>query len=307
MSQKMNSTNKHAYLLLVHGNPYVLEKLILLLDDERSDIYIHVDRKVKDFDFGYFSQLAKKSKLVFIDRVNVYWGHVSQIEAELKLFRAAFEQDSYAYYHLMSGSDLPLKTQDEIHDFFKKKNGIEFIGYSNDKLDIEKVENIHLFPKYQRLEEKELLKRLARKIRKVFLSIQRKINYRKRLADQVSFKQGANWVSLTHDLVAELLRREGDFLRFYRHSSCADEIYKHTFVYNSVFKEKVFSLDDELKSCQRFMDWKRGRPYTFRKEDFDLIMSSDFLFARKFEDKVDKDIVDAIFRRISQGQHSHTS
>ena len=53
---------KHAYLIIAHNNFYILEKLLRLLDDERNDIYIHIDKKVNNFDFDYFGDLCKKSK-----------------------------------------------------------------------------------------------------------------------------------------------------------------------------------------------------------------------------------------------------
>lgn len=36
---------KHAYLIAAHSQFELLKKLIVLLDDERNDIYIHVDQK----------------------------------------------------------------------------------------------------------------------------------------------------------------------------------------------------------------------------------------------------------------------
>lgn len=297
------STDKHAYLIIAHGNPYVLEKLISLIDDERNDIYIHVDKKVRDFNFDLFSQLPKKSKLSFIDRINVYWGHVSQIETELSLFKAASKNGKYSYYHLISGADLPIKSQDDIHAFFKANEGKEFIGFSNDSLDLDKVNKIHLFPKYQRLEEKDLLKRLCRRVRNIFLSIQRFVGYNHYPKGDIRFVHGSNWVSITHSLVEDLLEESKSILRFYAYSSCADEIYKHTFVYNSQFRGAVYNVGNELVGCQRFMDWGRGRPYTFREDDFNLLMNSEMLFARKFEDEVDKKIVDQIFCQLNQEKH----
>ena len=46
---------------------------------------------------------------------------------------------------------------------------------------------------------------------------------------------------------------------------------------------------------KRYIDWKRGNPYTFRKEDFNNLINSKALFARKFDLSVDKEIVDMIF------------
>ena len=50
-------------------------------------------------------------------------------------------------------------------------------------------------------------------------------------------------------------------------------------------------------SIKRFIDWNRGQPYTFKLEDFDLIMNSGCFFARKFSSKVDKNIIDKIYEK----------
>ena len=42
---------KHAILIMVHKNNYVLEKNPELLDSPFLDIYIHVDKKCHDFKF----------------------------------------------------------------------------------------------------------------------------------------------------------------------------------------------------------------------------------------------------------------
>ena len=38
---------KHAYLILAHNEFVILERLIQSIDDERNDIYIHFDGKLK--------------------------------------------------------------------------------------------------------------------------------------------------------------------------------------------------------------------------------------------------------------------
>lgn len=37
----------HAYLIIAHNEFEVLTKLIGLLDDNRNDIYVHIDKKVE--------------------------------------------------------------------------------------------------------------------------------------------------------------------------------------------------------------------------------------------------------------------
>jgi hypothetical protein len=49
----------------------------------------------------------------------------------------------------------------------------------------------------------------------------------------------------------------------------------------------------------RCIDWTRGEPYTFREEDFKMLMKSDMIFARKFSTNVDKKIIDMIYEKVS--------
>ncbi len=35
---------KHAFLIMAHNQYPLLEKLVDLLDDERADIYLHIDK-----------------------------------------------------------------------------------------------------------------------------------------------------------------------------------------------------------------------------------------------------------------------
>ena len=103
---------KHAYLILAHMK---FDKCLLqCLDDKRNDIFIHFDYKLTQI-----PELQTKYANLFIieNRIDVRWGDVSVVEAEYVLFEAASRQGSYAYYHLLSGVDMPLKSQDYIHNF----------------------------------------------------------------------------------------------------------------------------------------------------------------------------------------------
>lgn len=106
----------HAYLIITHNNFEQLQLLINLLDDDRNDIFIHIDKKVKELPL----LTTNKSKLFILDkRIDVRWGDVSQLETEIILFETAIKHGQYEYYHLISGMDLPIKSNDYIHNFSK--------------------------------------------------------------------------------------------------------------------------------------------------------------------------------------------
>ena len=71
---------------------------------------------------------------------------------------------------------------------------------------------------------------------------------------------------------------------------------------NSEFKENLYIKDynDNYKTCMRFIDWNRGNPYIFKKEDYELLVKSDYIFARKFDMNVNSEIVDLIYNSLKE-------
>lgn len=81
-----------------------------------------------------------------------------------------------------------------------------------------------------------------------------------------------------------------------------DEMFLQTIVYNSSFKDKLYDkdYDDSCLGNQRYIDWKRGTPYTFRNEDFEELINSNCLFARKFNEKIDCKIIDRLSECVNK-------
>ena len=46
---------KHAFLIIAHNEYPVLEVLLSMLDDERNDIYLHIDKRATEL----FQQIKK--------------------------------------------------------------------------------------------------------------------------------------------------------------------------------------------------------------------------------------------------------
>lgn len=296
---KSNDINfgKHAYIIIAHNNFYCLEKLLILLDDSRNDIFLHIDAKVKNFDFTKFRSLCKHANVIFPKRrINVQWGTQSQVRTEMLLFRTAAECGPYHYYHLISGSDLPLKTQAEIHTFFADKT--ECFITIHEKLtdyDYQRISRYHgLFgqnmPWSLRLNGYSGL-------------LQEKLRVdRVRHLGHMTIKRGWNWVSLPHCAVELLIKKRRFIRKLTAFSICADEIYKQIVLLNADCRDVKICKDC---SCLRLVDWERGtgsHPHTFTEEDYEMLCRSDMLFARKFDEKVDKQIIDMIFQYVMNRQ-----
>ena len=292
---------KHAYLIMAHNEFTILEKLLKLLDNENNDIYLHIDKKVKNFDFNYFKKLIKKSNLIFTKRLDVRWGSYKQIACEYLLFRTA-SQKKYAYYHLLSGTDMPLTNQKTVHDFFDKNKGKEFVCFDNhqniSESAIERVKYYHLFVNLARSKNKLLCKFFQ-----VFhfhsIKFQKKLKINRLKKVNYTFRKGANWVSVTDEFVKYLLSKEKEVKKIFKYSYCADELFVQTILYNSKFYKNVYSIkNDDYLGIKRYIDWKRGEPYTFTIDDYDLLINSDCFWARKFSSKKDKEIINKIYEKV---------
>lgn len=291
--------NKHAYLIMAHNEFDILEKLLLLLDDSRNDIYIHIDLKVKNFNFKYYKDLINKSKVEFIKRQNVRWGHISQIQCELSLLKSSIN-GNYKYYHLISGVDLPIKTQDEIHKFFDDNNGLEFIHFCTED-ESENIKDRVLNYNFMRFHRSNKVVRLiGEKTNNLLKKLQYKINFQRSWESNIKICFGSNWFSITNDLVQYILMKEEWINKYFKYSSCADEVFLQTLVYNSQFRNNIFMKEytGDYKACLREVDFKRGNPYVYKIEDFNKLIDSDKLFARKFSSKIDNKIIDEIFKYI---------
>lgn len=110
---------RHGFLIIAHNQWWQLRELIKALDAEGHDLYIHVDKKAKDFNIADFNGITRYSPVYFFSEYEVFWGGFSQVQTELFLFEKSFQQ-KYDYYHLISGADLPIKSNREIDAFLRK-------------------------------------------------------------------------------------------------------------------------------------------------------------------------------------------
>jgi len=293
----MNQT-KHAFLIIAHNQWEHLKKLVTLLDHPRVDIYLHIDKKSKFPTPDPISPLVKKGKLFFVPRLSVNWGGRSQIRCEFSLIRAATPGE-YAYYHLISGVDLPLKPIDEILSFFDENQGKEFIHVDSPTL---KPELYARFSLYYPFQERARRYPFLSKIQWVLVALQRRLGVNRVRNPKEPFAKGANWFSCTHPFLKGLLLEEKKMMKQFRFSHCCDEIFLQSYLVRSPFVENLYdpSFSDHPRSYMRHIDWTRGEPYTFRDEDLEELLASPYLFARKFDYEKYPAVVDGIVKALSR-------
>jgi hypothetical protein len=291
---------RNAYLILIHEYTEVLEKLLMLLDDDNSDIYIHIDKRTNEIDKKKLVHLVNKSNIQIYSKYKVYWATNSITLAELYLLKKAVK-GNYDYYHILSGADLPIKSKDEINDFLESHRGCEFIHFGTRQYqkDIEcRYEKYHFFSK-----------QLGRKRDKKFwvdaetysLAIQRRLHIDRKKKLEFKVYGGANWCSITDNLAKYAVNNYNKYSKVFRLAQNSDELFIQTIVMDSSYKDNLYmgEFNNDYKACLRYIDWNRGTPYVFRMSDYDELINAEreFLFARKFDYKIDSGIVEKIYGR----------
>ena len=264
---------KHAYLIMAHDQFLSLKELVSFLDDNRNDIYIHFDKKVKTL-----PELSTRfSKLEIIDnRVNVIWGDVSQIKAEYALYQASFKEGKYAYYHLISGTHFPLKSNDNLHNWFEGCNGacvLRKVSLKDAEIQM-RFGQYHFFMKHL-MSRKKFVNKAYHLGWRMMLNIQKRLGIKR----DTSFIKGkaSQWCSLNEDAVKHLLLNEKISLKRFRRSFCCDE-----FFVLSVIEDAGIPVIYDDRIC--FVEFRRTTPKKFTEVDLDRLLSSGALFFRKLID-----------------------
>lgn len=284
---------KHAYLILAHTNWNQLKRLINLLDDSRNDIYLHLDKKHFP-DKVLLEDIVKSahlSKVYCIDSISVQWGGFSIVKAEFRLLKSAVKGD-YDYYHLLSGMDLPLKSQDEIDAFFEKNIDKEYIHFGTKEWMENKSQRYRFY--WLTSGDASFGKRVCYKLEKKVVWLQELIH-----VDRLNGRQyasGSQWFSITNQFAQYICSHEKEILRRYHYTRIGDESFIQSIALESGFFDKCFhqTFDDSYYSSMRYIDWERGKPYVYRSEDFSNLIHSEYLFARKFDETIDINVINSI-------------
>lgn len=296
--------HKHAYLILAHACPGQLRKLLALLDHPRTDLFVHIDAKA-GFDASSLKGCCTQSTVHFVEpRISVNWGGVSIMRATLALLQKATRQGHYDFYHLISGMDLPIKSQDDMLAYFDAHPGREFLQlWPVVPARARRFQYFCLFPEGRGSVVLHTLNNLFKGIQ---IALHLRINR------GIEFRFAAQWFSITDEFARYVIGQEAWLEKVFRHTSTPDEVFMPTLLWNSPFRDRLFDptihlererpYDPEHPGNLRLTDWTRGEsvrhPWVFRSEDWELLMTAPCFWARKFDERVDAEIIDRLYNYL---------
>ena len=281
---------KQAFLIIAHNNFEQLKILLSLLDNNKFSFFIHIDKKCK-IDLNEIKNYCTKSDVHVYSEYDIRWATFSQTICEIYLLEKALETGDYEYFHLLSGVDLPLTDSNTIYNFFHTKNK-EFVHFESASINNKKLEFVkYYYPllKIKKFKNSKVLKGLNR----VLVKLQKIIRIDRTKNSNICYYTGANWFSITNEFANYLISRKKFIIDQYKYSRNSDEMFLQTEIMNSKYKNNLYynKMDNNYIACMRYIDWNRGKPYTWTLNDFDELIHSKFLFARKFDWNIDKEII----------------
>lgn len=279
---------KHALVLTAYKDTEQINSFINATPVDFG-IFIHIDKK----SLINLSDINKRAKVFSFKKV--FWGSWEHLYVIIELLKQAnLDSVHYDYFHIITGSDFYATNPYD----FDKIVGLQKMNY----IDIFKLPNkywgweqgMSIF-KYKTLASYcDIRKHPYRFINRLYIKFQKLFT----TTHQYDYKLygGSVYCSLHRDFVTYLLNNtfSQQLLRNLKNHLVAEEVYFQTVIMNSPFYKDVVPLN------LRYIDWKEKKtePKTLTLDDFERIIQGNYLFARKMDSSISKDLIIALGNKI---------
>jgi hypothetical protein len=267
-----------AFILLCHKDPKAIIRQAEQLTAVGDYISIHFDaRAPKDAYAMIRDALADNSNVTFAKkRIRCGWGEWSLVQATLHAVEAAVEAFPRAtHFYMVSGDCMAIKSAQ----------------YAHAVLDADDVDYIESFDFFESdwiktgMKEERLIYRHwfnERNQKTLFYRswwLQRRLGLERSVPADLQVMIGSQWWCLrrrTIEWILDFTRKRRDVMRFFRTTWIPDETFFQTLVRHLVPEPEI-----RTRTLTFLMFTDYGMPVTFYNDHYDLLLSQDYLFARK--------------------------
>ena len=264
------------YLILVHRFPEQFKRLFKAIYDPRNTYVVHVDKnsgETLDANIRDFLQPYPNAEVM--EGRAALWGGYSLVDAELRGMQHLLEMDgNWSHFINLSGQDFPLKTQAQIMAHLSAHPDREYIKV----LDQNKI-------------RPDTMRRIGEFVIERGGQIEQTLTMRPFL-EGASPYIGNQWMIVSRKFCSFVCNdvRADRYKELYRNTFIADEGFFQTVMMNTSVHGEI--VNDDL----RMIDWVSDgdiklRPRTYMRQDAAALKASHNLFARKFEQDIDGDIL----------------
>lgn len=269
---------KIAYILLCHKDPDAIIQQAERLTAVGDMMAIHFDASAKQEHFDKIkAALDDNPNVTFAQkRIKCGWGEWSLVQATLNAVEAAVEAFPRAtHFYMLSGDCMPTKSAQYAHDFLDSHDA-DFI----ESFDFFESDWIKTGMKKERLIYHHFFNERTQKwLFYTSFNLQRRFNLTRDIPADIQVQIGSQWWCLrrrTIEWILDFTRERKDVMSFFRTTWIPDETFFQTLVRHLVPETEI-----RCRTLTFLMFSDYGMPVTFYNDHYDLLLSQDFLFARK--------------------------
>jgi hypothetical protein len=269
---------KIAYILLCHKDPEAIIKQAQRLTAAGDYMSIHFDASANPKHFAQIKSALKDNDNVTYahKRINCGWGEWSLVQATLYAVESAVDAFPRAtHFYMLSGDCMAVKSAEYTHQFLDD-NDVDFVE-SFDYFDSEWIKTG--FKEERLIYRHWFNERTQKRLFYWSFQFQRKFGITREIPADIQVQIGSQWWCLrrrTVEWVLDFTRKRKDVMRFFKTTWIPDETFFQTIVRHVVPENEIRS---RTLTFLLFTDY--GMPVTFYDDHYDLLLSQDFLFARK--------------------------
>ncbi|MEL6882920.1 MAG: DUF5928 domain-containing protein [Pseudomonadota bacterium] len=269
---------KIAYILLCHKDPEAIIKQAERLTAAGDYMSIHFDARANPAHFAEIRAALKDNPNVTFAhrRIKCGWGEWSLVQATLYAVESAVDAFPRAtHFYMLSGDCMAIKSAEYTHRFLDE-NDADFI----ESFDYFESDWIKTGMKEERLIYRHFFN--ERKHKWLFYKsyhMQQRFGLTREIPADIQVMIGSQWWCLrrqTIEWVLDFTRQRKDVMRFFRTTWIPDETFFQTIVRHVVPETEI-----RTRTLTFLMFTDYGMPVTFYDDHYDLLLSQDFLFARK--------------------------
>lgn len=294
-----------AYIILAHQNPKQLGKLIKVLQDANTMFFVHLDKKTNSTHFRY---LQEKENVFFVKRrVLCNWGGFSLVKATYNALYEAYnylESKSLKSYHciLISGEDLPLKSNKEIQEFLENNKESSFFNYWELPYKgwwdggMFRANKLYWFNVKK---HKKLNYYVNNVIKRLNMTWCLPINRLKAFDKDFVVYGSSQWFIINKVSLKVLMKNKKVFKQLskaFKFSFAPDELFFINFL-KYIQKKEALKIKNEKTTFVVFED-TAPNPKFLSKEDLQYQFENSILFARKFNEKINPEAIKTLEKRI---------
>lgn len=295
---------RHAVLVTAHRSPELLAEVINAMATPRSHVFVHIDSTASFTPGGLLPMLASPGRVRMLEpRSVVNWRGYSYLAVVLRLIRAANSTEQFDFYHLLTGQCFPTVPPDEILNTFEANpdcESIECFQLPTDRWKRGGLDRMQLHHLYDRFDARKRILDIPYNQGIIYgiAGAQRIAGYRRALpGDFETFYGGSVFWSLTGTCIDYLVRyldQHPNLEHEFRNTYCPEEILFQTVIANSPLADRISGEN------RRYIDWtyRNGSiPANLDESDFQRIIDSEALFARKIEPEHSASLLERLRRR----------